>query len=100
MEELHDLEELALHQQRVYPDSEEKGVFANDVIKGRKAGEWLREIIHTLLRLPGSEIYYRSDGPKIERSYLLQIDEKKKIRILYVNDRPNKKDYFSIIFLY
>lgn len=63
----------------------------------------LREIINTLLELPGSKIVWREDKPAIQRHYRLVImwgryDEKKYdatvYELLYFNGR--RKEFISI----
>jgi len=102
-EEIIFLEELAKNQSRIWNDACDVGVNSSDVDMQR-----MREVIKTLLRLPGSKIVWKADTPSIQRQYELivmwslydRIDGKDlydatKVNVLYFNGRG--KEFFSIM---
>ena len=93
-EEIIDLEHMWHKQVPVYLDSCDRGVMATPEVKAR-----MREIVTSL---PGmaKPIWKFDHGKVTQREYKSTVEwgggDATEVRLLYVNDRPHKKEFFSI----
>ena len=97
-EEIHFLEDLQKRQSRVWVDSCDVGVSAHKVDLNRA-----RQVVKTLLELPGSEVEFKQNRPAIQRQYKLVVMwgraddgwyDATVCNLLYFQDR--KVSFFSI----
>ena len=103
-EEIIFLEELAKKQKFIWNDSNDIGVHSSEIDINR-----MREVITTLLELPGSKLTWKADKPCVQRQYHLIVmwslhsDERvggiklydaTQITLLYFKGRG--KEFFSI----
>ena len=70
-EEAHFLDSLEKRQKRIWDDSCDLGILRKDLHEAEVVR--LREVINTLLKLPGSKITWRAEQPAQQRHYYLVI---------------------------
>lgn len=91
-EEVDELENLARRQRQIYSDACDYGILATPEIK-----DSMRRLLKTL---PDVRVTWKSNKPIVQRTYESVIcwsgEDGTKVRIHYANDKPRKKEYFSI----
>lgn len=67
-EEIHFLEDLNKKQVQIWNDSADHGVYASREVKQR-----MRDVVGTLLELPGSKVVFKQNRPALQRQYKLVV---------------------------
>lgn len=99
-EEVNYLEGLVAQQKRIYSDSIDYGVSATDEIKNQ-VRETLQALPGATENCPAGKPVWKSEAGNVtQRLYKSRVkwsmEDGVAIGILYVNDRPRKKEYFTI----